>query len=1041
MNETPEPQPPPPRPSHTVQLSIKLNYDIDKTSQPFHVKRLNELKQQGQISKVVLKKEDYIHSFFVTFCGPSIEGKSPPLVVEANSWTSTFEVPVDIPLIHSVLGSPLEVCIFENIKIPSLVATERSEKAGGGGRAVAGANLKFNLANTGLTSAQQRIRKAKLKKETQETTNSDSVSNDNTEATRIDGGASVTSKGAFDHNEPYSDVKPTTADGIRQRPASGSSKENTIVTTVMPSGVLVPLKKESKPVKTFVKSTKYSNCGVSSSDEEGERGRKESPHPHHYDHPERYTSPTGGLKRSRSALSLSNLNQIRPKTPPQPHHHDHPIPTLFPRRNRSASASKDSVKAGSGLTVASEAGAGSGLNSSEPQHEHYGLNTATLKETVWNTSDPSTIETCSKAITNSDGQGSSFEEKLSQSKHSFPAKESRNLAALDLDLPPTNAKSKKTRFHEDTQKTDHGATYTDSLLDPESVHYILAYKEEKAKRERRGQYSLESRKALVGSIKIDLTPLVLGEKLLEGRCETKIGGLSYFTCEMKLNEKLLSNELQRQLNPLAVTIDKTENMPRTPLTYEQLDKQCHPTFVTFRFFNGPTLYASKQDGFHRQTTYFKATHVILLGLFDPEKLKEQLTSGSFVVQVFDRHLKNDGSGSHIDPLTSMNHTCPRCPYGEAKFGLSEIFKGAKNLRLRAPILPCPRIAKPCIPPGLWVESGSTLSIRITTHNSPGEIFTITPIDQCFYRLLLVMPGADSFASAIEDIICSNNSETLYIFGEDTETKRKALKNYPLGEEIESPYLDIIGGFCFFDDDLRIFVFECPRGNGFDRLAGIVESFLRSVSDPQLYSWVYWPCHQRIWKSISATTVHIRLLEPLSVSSKLSKNYIHTKIGNKTFDCLTFLTNTAFIRTPAIASARFRVPSISSITEFVQFFGQVVDFEDILSSESEESISDIEKDFRSSMKCRIDHTNKSFDQWVKSRKALKHNFINLYKEKYCYESLPRLRDRFGPPVFNYSIQKLSSAALKLEEMRSRMEKETNYYYSKEFDLPLAPISNQ
>ncbi|KAJ3213393.1 hypothetical protein HDU67_002925 [Dinochytrium kinnereticum] len=361
-----------PEPLHLVQLMLKVNYQVDKSSFPFHVHRLNELKQQGQISKVVLKKEDYLHSFFVTFCGPGIEGKSPPLPADGTSWSAGVSIGVDVPLIHDVLKSPLELCIFETVKVPVALSTDRAEKA----KLNAGANLKFNLANTGLTNAQQRIKRAKKKKDEQnavcQINGSNESQNDSTgarPASILQGPAKM--PGSSYENDPLA-IKALQGYGYtedsRITTASTMKANNTRMNTAQGKGVTVIAKGErsrgigssmgSKPQRSSSKSR------PSSQDLDQEKGRKESPHPHHFDHPERHTPSAGGLKRSRSALSLASLSQLtmRPKTPPQPHHFDHPISTLFPRKARSGSVGKEINRQDS-------------IRSSHPTDEPYGLNT------------------------------------------------------------------------------------------------------------------------------------------------------------------------------------------------------------------------------------------------------------------------------------------------------------------------------------------------------------------------------------------------------------------------------------------------------------------------------------------------------------------------------------------------------------------------------------------------------------------------------------------------------------------------------------------
>lgn len=61
--------------------------------------------------------------------------------------------------------------------------------------------------------------------------------------------------------------------------------------------------------------------------------RSTTPHPHHFQHPEKHVdieADSGSLKKSRSTSSLAALKIIRPKTPPSPHHTDHPLNILAP---------------------------------------------------------------------------------------------------------------------------------------------------------------------------------------------------------------------------------------------------------------------------------------------------------------------------------------------------------------------------------------------------------------------------------------------------------------------------------------------------------------------------------------------------------------------------------------------------------------------------------------------------------------------------------------------------------------------------------------
>ena len=80
------------------------------------------------------------------------------------------------------------------------------------------------------------------------------------------------------------------------------------------------------------KSTSPKGQRPESGKSDSSRSSRDTPHPHHYDHPERHlpTDIGRGMVKSRSTSSLAALNVMRPKTPPSPHHHAHPISTLVP---------------------------------------------------------------------------------------------------------------------------------------------------------------------------------------------------------------------------------------------------------------------------------------------------------------------------------------------------------------------------------------------------------------------------------------------------------------------------------------------------------------------------------------------------------------------------------------------------------------------------------------------------------------------------------------------------------------------------------------
>jgi hypothetical protein len=63
------------------------------------------------------------------------------------------------------------------------------------------------------------------------------------------------------------------------------------------------------------------------------RSGRDTPHPHHYNHPEKHVPADllfNGLVKSRSLSSMTALSLAQHKTPPSPHHHTHPLNVIAP---------------------------------------------------------------------------------------------------------------------------------------------------------------------------------------------------------------------------------------------------------------------------------------------------------------------------------------------------------------------------------------------------------------------------------------------------------------------------------------------------------------------------------------------------------------------------------------------------------------------------------------------------------------------------------------------------------------------------------------
>jgi hypothetical protein len=106
--------------------------------------------------------------------------------------------------------------------------------------------------------------------------------------------------------------------------ASGKSKGNNRGMSVKQYTAISEVIQSETDLASAVRQATPSSSGSS---------RSTTPHPHHFQHPEKHVdleADSGSLKKSRSASSLAALKITRPKTPPSPHHTNHPLSILAP---------------------------------------------------------------------------------------------------------------------------------------------------------------------------------------------------------------------------------------------------------------------------------------------------------------------------------------------------------------------------------------------------------------------------------------------------------------------------------------------------------------------------------------------------------------------------------------------------------------------------------------------------------------------------------------------------------------------------------------
>ncbi|KAJ3310685.1 hypothetical protein HDV04_004732 [Boothiomyces sp. JEL0838] len=247
--------------------------------------------------------------YYITYTiAGNIEGKTDILTPGEAIWTITHDVHVNAELLMNLYQKPSEFIIWEVSSILKDIkrkviknkiqeannSKDTAQSTSESGKKQEKKNLKMSLANTGLTNKLQ----LQMKKKTIGTTiqkgnasTSRSMKSPKTD-TNIDlleaylqGGATIPRTSSFDEKK-FS----TEAASSKKRPGSAS------------------------PVLSR-RSSALSSAG------------RISPHPHHYNHPEKHIDPAlikSGMIQSRSSSFSNLMDAVRPKTPPSPHHHVHP---------------------------------------------------------------------------------------------------------------------------------------------------------------------------------------------------------------------------------------------------------------------------------------------------------------------------------------------------------------------------------------------------------------------------------------------------------------------------------------------------------------------------------------------------------------------------------------------------------------------------------------------------------------------------------------------------------------------------------------------
>ncbi|XP_042195614.1 uncharacterized protein cfap92, partial [Callorhinchus milii] len=210
-------------------------------------------------------------------------------------------------------------------------------------------------------------------------------------------------------------------------------------------------------------------------------------------------------------------------------------------------------------------------------------------------------------------------------------------------------------------------------------------------------------------INLDIKPLVAGSNSvtnkLEKPCQTIMD--AYFTLSLK--QSLLSDKLQKELNPLVIRILSVTSMPSTPISISDLEDRCNPVTCQYQFMDLPCHQTLGRE--HGTNVYFNDVNVILTGTVNAARLREYLLGPVLEIEVHDRDRKlrdqlqipalfgaepEDSKLSNVglvsckrtlhNPFTDTNNSWD--PFGVAKVSLTELLDGKRVLNMTIPIQGC-----------------------------------------------------------------------------------------------------------------------------------------------------------------------------------------------------------------------------------------------------------------------------------------------------------------------------------------------------------------
>ncbi|XP_078399164.1 uncharacterized protein cfap92 [Cetorhinus maximus] len=605
-----------------------------------------------------------------------------------------------------------------------------------------------------------------------------------------------------------------------------------------------------------------------------------------------------------------------------------------------------------------------------------------------------------------------------------------------------------------------------------------------------------------GVIKLNMGLLLAGDKSVTNKMDNFVPGILDAIFTVSVDKSLMSEEMERELNPMVIRIISASSMPSTPVPIHVLEEKCGPVYCQYQFYDLPR-HQTKGRG-HGTEISFKDVNVILTGTFNPDKLKEYLLGPPLEIEIHDRDRKlelhsqppalfgsevEDSKLSNVslvsnkrtvhDPFTKINKSWD--PYGIAKVAFSDLLYGEKCLNVAVSIQnsssPDPigyqtdgldgRILGVSgavdgpddhpLPKGHYLESNSVLNVRVElAYPLTRSTDVLDEIGECqFGRAIYIFDYKNTnFLHDLLGVIHSTNCAALRQDSQSNESKATDATLTTDIEQNESSNRDILTGFHVMDGIIHLFVLEGLKNNGLRKLWEKLP--VRPVAHEEerikvLYNSDF-SFHQRLYAYLDDDVQHLHLHEPLHDIIKQPLLYVRDMTPQDCFQALCRLQHICFAKKLREVVQYELFPSAEMVKTLSREFGIPASETGPLTTKSMPPLKDqlaFElKPPKQMHYSQLDIFNENYIQRKMNQIFTDHIQANIDAVYQASKKLKKTKlgaiaamPPEGKAVHIYSSQALNSAEQAKELLRRKIAEKPNHYftYNREFlSATVAPV---